>query len=153
MDKQPANRRQVMQEAQARLDRSLQELAVLQVSLREPVEPEVEQPKVRKILVRVTACSPHDPGDKDYYARNGYAGAIYNVAADYRVFPKGTRIRIPGYMDRSFPSKFWEVDSPGGSVIRRSTAKGIPHIDVKFATLHSVKQWGSRMLVVEVLEP
>lgn len=89
----------------------------------------------------------------EYYARNGYKGATYNIAADYRVFPKGTRIYIPGYMESSNPDTFWTVDAPGGSVIRRSTAKGVVHIDVKFRTLHSVKQWGDQWLDIEVLDP
>jgi 3D (Asp-Asp-Asp) domain-containing protein len=105
------------------------------------------------VRVRVTACSPDDPLDKAYYKAYGYEGATYNVAADYRVFPKGTRMRIPGYLDKTYPGKFWEVDSAGGSVIRASTRRGIPHVDVKFATYHSAKKWGSRILDVEVIDP
>ena len=101
----------------------------------------------------VTACSPQDPKDAEYYARNGYKGAIHNIAADYSVFPKGTRIRVPGYMEQSYPDRFWTVDSPGGSVIRRSTAKGVPHIDVKYGTLYSVREWGAQWLQVEVEDP
>lgn len=137
-----------------RLAKSLSELAKLQFSLREETQsPAIAPVKTRKMMVRVTACSPHDPKDKAYYARNGYEGSTYNIAADFRVFPRGTRIRIPGYMDRSYPAKFWEVDSAGGSTIRRSTAQGVAHIDVKFATLHSVRQWGSRLLEVEIIDP
>lgn len=108
---------------------------------------------IKKVLVRVTACSPEDPLDIEYYAKHGYAGAIYNIAADYKVFPKGTLMRVPGYMESSYPGKFWEVDSPGGSVIRVSTRKGIAHIDVKFRTLHSARKWGSRWMELEVIYP
>lgn len=110
-------------------------------------------PKGRMVRVLVTACSPEDPGDKAYYAKHGYEGRTYNVAADLRVFPRGTRIRIPGYMDRSFPAKFWEVDSAGGSIIRRATKAGITQIDVKFRTLHSARAWGSKWMDVEVIDP
>lgn len=110
-------------------------------------------PKIRVVRALVTACSPEDPKDKAYYAKHGYEGSTYNIAADLRVLPRGTKIRVPGYLDRSFPDKFWEVDSAGGSVIRRSTRKGIVQIDVKFKTLYSARQWGSRMLDVEVIDP
>lgn len=118
-----------------------------------PQVQEPPKPKIRTVRIRVTACSPEDPADKEYYAKHGYAGDTYNIAADYRVFPKGTKMRIPGYMESSFPDKFWKVDSAGGSIIRRSTAAGIPHIDVKFRTLHSARKWGSRWLDVEVIDP
>lgn len=110
------------------------------------------RPATKWVWARVTACSPHDPKDVEYYRKHGYAGATYNIAADYRVFPKGTRIRVPGYMDTSYPDRFWVVDSPGGQVIRNSTARGVVHIDVKFNTLHSVMQWGSKYMWIEVAE-
>lgn len=109
-------------------------------------------PATRMVWARVTACSPHDPKDIAYYRVHGYKGAMYNIAADYKVFPKGTRIRVPGYMDTSYPGRFWVVDSPGGSKIRQSTAKGIIHIDVKFKTYYSAVQWGSRWMYIEVQE-
>jgi 3D (Asp-Asp-Asp) domain-containing protein len=94
-----------------------------------------------------------DPADRSYYAKHGYAGAALNIAADYRVFPKGTKIRVPGYMESSYPDRFWTVDSPGGSIIRSSTAEGVPHIDVKFRTLYSAKRWGCQWLPLEVQDP
>ncbi len=109
--------------------------------------------KPERIRMRVTACSPEDPKDRRYYATHGYEGAIYNIAADRRIFPTGTKMRIPGYMSKSYPNKFWTVDSGGGSVIRASTRKGVKHIDVKFRTLYSAKDWGSRWLTVEVVRP
>ncbi len=104
---------------------------------------------VRKVKARVTACSPQDPQDLAYYAKNGYAGETYNVAADLRQFPIGTKMRIPGYMG----GKWFEVDSAGGSVIRRSTRKGIHHIDVKFRTFYSAKKWGNKNLTIEYILP
>lgn len=105
---------------------------------------------VRRVQARVTACSPDDPLDVAYYAANGYEGKLSRaVAADPRVFPKGTMLRIPGY----FGGEWVPVDSKGGIVIRRSTAKGIVHIDVKYRTLHSARRWGSQNLTIEVKEP
>lgn len=120
----------------------------LQLSLREP-----EAPVVRQVWARVTACSPADPKDVAYYRKYGYEGAVYNIAASYKQFPKGTRIKVPGYLEKSYPNTFWEVDSGGGSVIRRSAREGILHIDVKFATLASAKAWGSRWLLLDVVYP
>jgi len=106
-------------------------------------------PVVYVVPMRVTACSPQDPKDAAYYAKNGYAGDAYGIAAYNKLYPKGTQMRIPGYMRTT-----WEdVDSSGGSVIRRSQSKGCEHVDVKFRTLHSVKTWGSQFLSVEVILP
>lgn len=115
---------------------------------------EAPRPVVKVVRVKVTACSPHDSAaDAAYYAKHGYAGETYNIAAHYGTFPRGTLIRVPGYMEKSYPGKFWEVDSAGGPIIRRSAAQGVKQIDVKFRTLHSVKQWGVRWLDVEVITP
>jgi 3D (Asp-Asp-Asp) domain-containing protein len=112
----------------------------------------VQKPELRitKLSgVRVTACSPQDPADLAYYAKHGYEGATYGVAADLRQLPRGTLIRVPGYRGGS-----WHVvDSAGGSVIRRSTRNGITQIDVKYRTLHSARKWGSKTLDIEVIYP
>lgn len=111
-------------------------------------------PKVRRVWARVTACSPYDSdADIEYYTQNGYEGSTYNIAADMRQFKKGTKIRVDGYMDVSYPGKFWNVDSKGGPVIRDSADDGIVHIDVKFATRYSAVKWGSRMMWIEVIDP
>ena len=116
--------------------------------------PKVQMPKIRKVLAIVTACSPYDSqADIEYYKEFGYEGSTYNVAADMRQFKKGTKIRIPGYMDVSYPNKFWEVDSKGGPYIRDSADKGIYHIDVKFATRYSAVKWGSKKIWIEVIDP
>jgi 3D (Asp-Asp-Asp) domain-containing protein len=115
---------------------------------------QVKMPKIRKVWARVTACSPYDSdSDIEYYNRNGYEGATYNIAADMRQFKKGTKIRVEGYMDVSYPNKFWNVDSKGGPVIRDSVDDGVIHIDVKFATRYSAAKWGSKMMWIEVIDP
>lgn len=122
-----------------------------------PEQPEPDtspsKPRVRVCTAIVTACSPQDPADSAYYARHGYEGATYNIAADYRVFPKGTLIRVPGYMDVSYPGKWWRVDSRGGSIIRRATQRGVIQIDVKYRTLYSVRKWGRKVLTIEYILP
>jgi len=105
------------------------------------------------IRMRVTACSPGDPKDIEYYKANGYEGALNNIAADLKKFPRGTQMRVPGYMERSAPGKYWEVDSAGGSVIRRSSHQGISHVDVKFRSHQAAVKWGSKWMNVEVITP
>lgn len=125
-------------------------------ALKVPAAPPVAPPKrfiygpvVYVVTMRVTACSPGDPLDKDYYARNGYEGDAYGIAAFKPYYPEGTEMRIPGYMKTT-----WEtVDSSGGSVIRRSTRRGSQHIDVKYRTVHSARAWGTQKLDVEVVLP
>lgn len=101
------------------------------------------------VRLRVTACSPRDPKDLAYYAKYGYEGDAYGIAAYTRDFPKGTLMRVPGYRQ----ARWEDVDSSGGSVIRRSARAGIKHIDVKFRTLYSVRQWGSQWLDVKIYLP
>jgi hypothetical protein len=45
-------------------------------------------------------------------------------------------------MPVSYPGKWWEVDAPGGVVIRRATKRGEPQIDVKYGTEYSADEWG-----------
>ena len=120
----------------------------------QPVVPEEPQsPWVVKVRMLVTACSPEDSIDVAYYARHGYEGATYNIAADTRILPRGTQMRVPGYMPVSFPGRWWVVDSAGGSIIRRASRRGIIQIDVKFRTEHSALRWGRQWLDVEVIIP
>lgn len=112
----------------------------------EYLEPAPVQRTYDVVTVRalVTACSPQDAIDQAYYSRHGYEGATYNIAADHSILPRGTKIQVPGYMDVSFPDKFWEVDSAGGSIIRRATRRGIIQFDVKYRTEHSALKWGKQ---------
>ena len=125
--------------------------AAAQPAASRPVPPRpVLSTRTRKM--RVTACSPNDPQDLAYYAKYGYEGAPYGIAADLRRIPRGTMLRVPGYLKRLAPGAFWPVDSAGGSIIRQSSADGVLHIDVKFRTYASARQWGSRWLKVEVVD-
>lgn len=112
-----------------------------------------ESTRVQRCVAIVTACSPQDAIDQDYYAKNGYAGSTYNICADFRQFPKGTLIRVPGYMDKTHKDKWWVVDASGGSIIRRSVDRGHVHIDVKYRTEHSALKWGRQKLTIEYILP
>lgn len=112
-----------------------------------PQEP--QKPAYRAVQVRVTACSPEDPQDKEYYSKHGYEGRLTRaVAADLRMLPKGTMLSIPGY----YGGAWVPVDSAGGSVIRRSSRRGIMHIDVKYRTLYSARKWGSQTITILIKE-
>lgn len=105
-------------------------------------------PPVRTIRMRVTACSPFDPQDVEYYRRHGYEGRKSNaIAAHLLKLPKGTLLRIPGYANDSWVP----VDSSGGGVIRRSSRRGIYHIDVKLTSYRDALRWGNQWLDVEVI--
>ena len=109
------------------------------------VRQEPQKPAYRAVRMRVTACSPDDPLDQEYYSKNGYEGRLTRaVAADTRHLPRGTMLSIPGYAGGAWVP----VDSAGGSVIRRSTRQGRTHIDVKFRSLHSARKWGSQTITV-----
>lgn len=59
------------------------------------------------------------------------------VAADPKVLPFGTRLKIPDY-------GVGVVEDTGGSVTGR-------HVDVWFSTHEAARRWGSRTLTVDVL--
>jgi hypothetical protein len=113
---------------------------------------------VYRVRATVKACSPQDPHDSHYYREHGFKGAAYNICSDYRVIPKNSFINLsnanPGYMDVSFPGKWWQVDAPGGSWIRnRGTRNGKVWIDVKYRTYYSAKKFGSQTILIDVILP
>jgi len=67
------------------------------------------------------------------------------VAADPKLLPYGTKLKIPGVGIR-------EVDDTGGAM-RRSAEKGIYHIDVRFHDHEEAKKFGVKWLDVTVLNP
>jgi 3D (Asp-Asp-Asp) domain-containing protein len=103
----------------------------------------------RTVRMRVTACSPYDTRDLEYYAANGFKGRTsHAVAAYYGQLPLGTQLSIPGYCGGTWVP----VDSPGGSVIRKSARRGIMHIDVKFPSTRQAILFGNRWLNVKIKE-
>lgn len=97
------------------------------------------------------------PGGKKRRVRNH----PYNLATDWSQFPPGaTFIRVPGYMDRTFPAapeSFRVVDDACGRSRRDRRYGRQPVIDVRFQTLYSAingrNGWGMRELDVEVVFP
>ena len=66
------------------------------------------------------------------------------VAADPKLLPYRTRLRIPGVGVR-------EVDDTGGGM-RQSAKKGVTHIDVRMATHDEARRFGVKVLNVEILD-
>ncbi len=60
------------------------------------------------------------------------------IAADPKVYPFGTRLRVPGY-------GFGTVEDVGGSIRGR-------HIDVWFPSHAEARRWGARWLKVETVK-
>lgn len=73
----------------------------------------------------------------------------YGIAADPRIIPYGTAVHVPGYLEKSYPWQAWEVDDTGGGM-RRSWRRGIVHLDVRFKTTTSAKNFGKRNIDVLV---
>jgi 3D (Asp-Asp-Asp) domain-containing protein len=85
-------------------------------------------------------CGPHANGRT---AIGDNARICDGVAADFKIFPKRTQLRIPGIGVR-------EVDDTGGA-LRQNAKRGIVHIDVRFPTHREALEWGVRKLDVTVL--
>jgi 3D (Asp-Asp-Asp) domain-containing protein len=103
--------------------------------------------KLRKIHARVTGYCPCKiccgQMARGKTSQNTSAW-VRGCAADPRAIPYWTKLIIPGYGDAV-------VDDTGGAM-RRSYRKGITHIDVRFKTHWSAKQWGSRWMDIYVEE-
>ncbi len=85
----------------------------------------------------------------------------YCLATDWGLFPGGsTFIKVPGYMDKSFPhfpECFRVVDDKCGRARAARRHGEQPIIDVRYMTRHSAisgrDAWGSQQLDVEVIYP
>jgi 3D (Asp-Asp-Asp) domain-containing protein len=98
---------------------------------------------VKKVKVKATAYS-NDPGSinverwQDGLTATGSRARRGYVAADWRVFPPGTRLYIPGYGEAV-------VKDRGGAV------EGL-HIDVFMDTREEALRWGVQTIDVVVIE-
>jgi len=85
----------------------------------------------------------------------------YGFATDWNQFPGGaTFIRVPGYMNQSFPrfpENFRVVDDKCGQSRKARRRGRQPIIDARFLTRYSAiagpNAWGSKQLEVEVVYP
>jgi len=129
-------------------------LASCTVKREEPVLPEVVT-----LRVKVTGYSPYDAIDSEYHKKypdtktadmTDWRTTPYGVACDQFFLPFGSRVRVPGYMDKSYPDAFWTVDDTGGRLRQSWRLHATPHLDVRFKTEWSAIRWGTRWLDIEI---
>jgi 3D (Asp-Asp-Asp) domain-containing protein len=75
----------------------------------------------------------------------------YGIAADWRVMRRGTKLHVPGYLTESTVGGVWEIDDTGGA-LRRSRARGVLHLDVRFVAHGWAERWGTRRMSVYVVD-
>ena len=71
------------------------------------------------------------------------AWETFGVAADPKLLPYGTKLKIPGIGIRV-------VDDTGGAM-RKSAKQGVYHIDVRFHNYKEAKKFGVKWLDVKIL--
>ncbi|MFW5882408.1 MAG: hypothetical protein ACOCVS_02135 [Planctomycetota bacterium] len=129
--------------------------------------------RVITIRAKVTAYTAYDHAATDPDWADGcvawHAGGRkrrvehhpYGIATDWVQLPAGiTFVRVPGYMDQSFPdfpSCFRVVDDACGASRAARRGGGQPVIDLRYRTRYSAidrkNGWGRRHLDVEALVP
>lgn len=115
-------------------------------------------PEWMDIPVLVTAYTPHDVNDGHHWSTKDFVTSTnkdwrahpYGVASDPAALPYGTQVKIPGYMDVSYPNTAWAIDDTGGEMRKNWRKKGIIHLDLRYTTTHSALQWSPRWQMVWV---
>jgi len=92
-------------------------------------------------VVRTTAYTSSEPGGHhDACGGRLSCGAVHSAAADWSRYPVGTRFRIVETGD------ICEIDDYGGALIGTNT------IDLYKDTRRQMRNWGVRMVHIEILE-
>jgi 3D (Asp-Asp-Asp) domain-containing protein len=74
----------------------------------------------------------------------------YGIAADWSLLRRGTKVHVPGYLTESNVGGIWPVDDTGGA-LRRSHDHGVLHLDVRYASHWWAQRWGTRRMVVYIV--
>ncbi len=98
----------------------------------------------KRRTVRTTAYShrENEPGAHGRLSAAGNTlryGRVRSAAADWSVYPLGTRFRIAG------KPHIYEIDDYGSALVGTGT------IDLFFPTLRQMNDWGTRMVNIEIL--
>lgn len=102
--------------------------------------------KVRTRLVRTTAYS-HKENEIGAYGRKNAAGTILkygkvrSAAADWSVYPLGTKFRIKGQ-----PDILYEIDDYGSALVGTNT------VDIFKPSLRSMNYWGTRTAEITIVQ-
>ena len=141
-------------------------LVILSVCLLQPLV--AEGYWVRAV---VTAYSPHDAIDGEYHLTKGkdrwrtasmvdvrehvYGVAVPHDGSGRPLVPYGSRIFIPlghGYLDESRADDRWfAADDTGGMITSRTRDTKVIHIDLRYRTEYSAKQFGRQEMDVYIL--
>ncbi len=114
----------------------------------------VEKPTVHSHFVWATVtaydapceiCCPHCTGLTSTGLK--VSEHPYGIAADPKLLPYGTRVRIPGFSDG-----FLKVDDTGGAM-RQAAKRGELLLDLRMPSHETARAWGRRSFWVEVLDP
>jgi 3D (Asp-Asp-Asp) domain-containing protein len=121
----------------------IQEASAKEITSDPPPEP--NQPKIINMLVTAycpckICCGKYADGKTS----TGSDARKPGVAADPKLLPYGTKLKIPGIKE------VLTVDDTGGAM-RQDAKKGICHIDIRFPAHHEALQFGRKWLNVEIL--
>ena len=102
-------------------------------------------PEWIEIPALVTGYTPHDGTDSAHWSTKDTVTATnkdwrvhpYGIAADPRILPYGTLVRVPGYRSGAI----FAVDDTGGAM-RGSWKKGIVQVDLRYQTSYSARKQG-----------
>jgi 3D (Asp-Asp-Asp) domain-containing protein len=116
-----------------------------------PVKPRVWQ----TVVALVTAYTPGvescgDSADGRTSTNRSTDVYPYGIAADGAVLPPGSLVKVPEYMDVSFPDRAWEVDDTGGDMRRDFRRHFIVHLDLRYRTVVSANKVGRQWMEVDV---
>lgn len=98
------------------------------------------------VFVRTTAYT-HTEADHVKYGNKTALGTVlrytpeyHSAAADWSRFPLGTKFKIKGY------ERVFVVDDYGSALVGTKT------IDIYFPTVERMKNWGARVVEIQILE-
>ncbi len=110
---------------------------------------------VEQVWAKVTAYCPCDiccPGGERVTSTGLQTDRHpYGIAADPRALPYGSVVRVPGYLEQSFPGEWWEVDDTGGAMRQSWEREDVVHLDVRFKNHAWARRWGVRWMWIEVV--
>lgn len=120
-----------------------------------PVEPPKPPADWLTVVALVTAYTPGvescgDSADGRTSTNRCTDTHPYGIAAADALLPPGSRIKVPEYMDVSFPDRAWEVDDTGGDMRKNFRQHYIVHLDLRYRTVVSANKMGRQWMEISV---
>ena len=96
----------------------------------------------KRITVRTTAYTHTEAGGRNNAigTRLRYGGGEYSAASDWSWIPLGTRFRIVG------SNRVYVIEDYGSALVGRQT------IDLYMPTRRDMRDWGCRMVEIDIIE-